>query len=460
LDRIVKKCAGDYNPGEEETQGFLTNWREPTSHVTKSPFVYTSAHKNDVPINGEFAAYNGGGYVAELGKSLKTAQLVLDQLFRTNWMDRLTRAVFVEAAIYNANVNLFSCLKIIIETPAFGGIYITRTAESFRPYPYLDAWDLILLVVQIVWVLVILYLIYLEVNLARSFRLDYAKDLWTYVQILNILMSLASATLYVIRIMFVIGAIEDVKNNIGEYVSFDKMIEIDETYTASLAIIAFIGIIQILKPLSFSYFFALLKNVMRKGSGTLMFCFFFIIVSWATFGVCSYFILVRSAAGFRTFPRTIWTLACLTIGIIKYPETMGDDSFTKRFIFATFMLVVFMVLMNLVVTIFLEMQSAIRAFKELKGFDRELNEHIGKRLLMLWNAFSKKKPYAWSCEVPLKEIGKLLKAEPLGWIWSSAFKENNNNECFGNKHPLKACYLCCYNHCQIIYVYGTANATL
>jgi hypothetical protein len=382
--------------------------------VIKSPFVYTSAHKNDVPINVEFATYDGGGYVAELGKGSKTAQLVLDQLFRTNWIDRLTRAVFVEAVIYNANVNLFSCLRIIIETPAVGGIHITRTAESFRPYPYLDAWDLILLFLQIVWVLVLFYLIYVEIKLIRIFRWHCVADPWTYVQILNIVISFTSVALYVIRIVFVIGAIEDVKNNIGEYVSFDKMIEIDESYTASLAIIAFICIIQILKPLSFSYFFALLKNVMRKASNILFFCFLFILATWATFGFCSHFVLVRSAAGFRTFPRTIWTLLRLTIGIIKYPEAMGDDTLAKRIIFVIFMIVVFVVLMNLIVAIYMEMYSTVKESKHLKGFDEELNEHFGKRVSMLWNAMLNKEHHAWSYEVPEEVTGKSIRDAQTG----------------------------------------------
>ncbi|XP_064635025.1 uncharacterized protein LOC135492455 [Lineus longissimus] len=414
-NKIVTKCASDFDTSIEESDDFLTYWRKPTTTFTKSPFVYTSAQKNDIPLYGEYATFDGGGYVAELGDSSKTALLVLSQLFKKNWIDRLTRAVFVEATIYNANVNLFSCLRIMIETPAVGGILISRTVESFRPYPYVDAWDLILLVLQIVWVLVLFYLIYVEINLARTFRWQYVTDPWTYVQLLNVMTAFAASSLYVVRIVFVIKAIEDVKNNIGEYVSFDKMIEIDESYTASLAIIAFICILQILKPLSFNFFFALLKNTLRKAFSVLACCFLFILAIWMAFGISGHFLLVRTTATFRTFPRTLWTLLGMSIGILKYPEAMGDnlgeDALVNRISFVMFMFISYMVLMNLVVTIYLEMYSAIRGSKQLKGFDRELNDHFWKRVLMLWNAFINKQPNAWSYDVPKIDAPAPIQAE-------------------------------------------------
>lgn len=37
-------------------------------------------------------------------------------------MSRATRAVFVDFAVYNANINLFCVVKLIFEFPATGGV--------------------------------------------------------------------------------------------------------------------------------------------------------------------------------------------------------------------------------------------------------------------------------------------------------------------------------------------------
>ncbi|XP_064635030.1 polycystin-1-like protein 2 [Lineus longissimus] len=411
-ENIIRKCVYDYDQGKAEAGDFLTYWRHPIQRpVAKSPFLHTPAHKNDITFTGTFSTYDGGGYVAEFGDSSKTAQLILDQLSETNWMDRLTRAVFLEATIYNANVNLFSCLRISFEMPVIGGIYISTTVESFRPYPYLDNWDLVILILQILWVLVLFYLVYVEVNLVRAFGRQYVLDAWSYVQVLNILTSFSSAILYVIRVAFVIGAIEDVKNNVGEYVSFDKMLQIDEAYTSSLAIISFICIMQVLKPLTLNYFFALLKNIMKRSAHTILSAYIFLFFMWMAFGASAYVVLVHTtAASFRTLPRSLWTLVRLTIGIIKFPEAMGEETTVKRVLFVSFMVVCYIVLFNLIVTIYLEMYTAIRELKTLEGFDYELNEHFWKRIYMLRDAFLKKEESSWSCESNTNGISMLVRS--------------------------------------------------
>ena len=45
---------------------------------------------------------------------------VLEHLYINGWMDRYTRAMFVEFTVYNANVNLFCIVTLILETTATG----------------------------------------------------------------------------------------------------------------------------------------------------------------------------------------------------------------------------------------------------------------------------------------------------------------------------------------------------
>ena len=44
-------------------------------------------------------------------------------LLAKRWVERSTRAVSFEFAIFNPNVNLFSQVKLLIEMPASGGIF-------------------------------------------------------------------------------------------------------------------------------------------------------------------------------------------------------------------------------------------------------------------------------------------------------------------------------------------------
>lgn len=44
----------------------------------------------------------------------------LEYLFSNKWLDKYTRAIFVEFTVYNANVNLFCIITLLMETSAVG----------------------------------------------------------------------------------------------------------------------------------------------------------------------------------------------------------------------------------------------------------------------------------------------------------------------------------------------------
>lgn len=53
-----------------------------------------------------------------------------------DWYDKYTRAIFIEFTVYNANVNLFSVVTLLVETPTFGGGVPSHLVHTFRLYQY------------------------------------------------------------------------------------------------------------------------------------------------------------------------------------------------------------------------------------------------------------------------------------------------------------------------------------
>ena len=166
---------------------------------------------------GFYSAYDGGGYLVSLGDDETTATASIRRLREQNWLDDLSRALVVEFAVYNANSNLFTVVKIIVETPATGGIFLKAFVESFKPYPYVDAWDFILLVLQIGWVLLIIYFMVVSVAELVKKRFGYFREFWNCVQSIIIIMSITAIIMNIMRTASVIKAVENMKNNKGRY---------------------------------------------------------------------------------------------------------------------------------------------------------------------------------------------------------------------------------------------------
>ena len=47
--------------------------------------------------------------------------LILDLVQSEIWIDKQTRAIFIEFVINNMNVNVFTQVKILLETPVYKG---------------------------------------------------------------------------------------------------------------------------------------------------------------------------------------------------------------------------------------------------------------------------------------------------------------------------------------------------
>lgn len=68
---------------------------------------------------GLLSHYDGGGYVQNLGSYRAEAEAVLSYLQENLWIDRGTRAVFIDFTVYNANVNFFCVIRYAFSNTYF-----------------------------------------------------------------------------------------------------------------------------------------------------------------------------------------------------------------------------------------------------------------------------------------------------------------------------------------------------
>lgn len=55
--------------------------------------------------------YGGGGFIFDLSQNSNVTRAGISYLFDNLWIDRGTRAVFLDFTVYNANINLFGQVK-------------------------------------------------------------------------------------------------------------------------------------------------------------------------------------------------------------------------------------------------------------------------------------------------------------------------------------------------------------
>ena len=139
--------------------------------------------------------YGKGGYVKNLGQNQEESAQILADLNANNWIDRGTRAVFVDFTTYNANINLFCQIRLIlkqilkkykiydgflkrltIEMPATGGATPSWSFRSVKLIRYVSSMDYFVMTCEFIF---LIYLVYysieeiIEVNFERLLKEKY-----------------------------------------------------------------------------------------------------------------------------------------------------------------------------------------------------------------------------------------------------------------------------------------------
>ena len=73
----------------------------------------------------------------------------LDELAANDWLDVRTRAVFVEFTLYNANVNLYGSVIMLIEFLSTGAPVISQEVKVFRLTSYIGPFGIIVIMFQV-----------------------------------------------------------------------------------------------------------------------------------------------------------------------------------------------------------------------------------------------------------------------------------------------------------------------
>ena len=121
---LFPNCVAEYNIALEDSESYKEGWR-PVGEGESGDlgFMYDSFVKTKSSGDSfSLGFYGGGGYVADLGHDAETAYGFFKKLYRGNWIDRQTRAVFAEILVLNPATEYYTSISIPFEFYPIGGI--------------------------------------------------------------------------------------------------------------------------------------------------------------------------------------------------------------------------------------------------------------------------------------------------------------------------------------------------
>ncbi|XP_059517055.1 polycystin-2-like protein 1 isoform X2 [Myotis daubentonii] len=376
----IVSCYDVYSPDKEE--------QLPFGPLNGTAWTYHSqAELGGSSHWGQLTSYSGGGYYLDLPGSRQGSAEALRDLQESLWLDRGTRVVFIDFSVYNANVNLFCVLRLVVEFPATGGAIPSWQIRTVKLIRYVSNWDFFIVGCEIIFCIFIFYYVVEEILELHVHRLRYLSSIWNILDLVVILLSIVAVGFHIFRTLEVNRLMGKLLQQPNTYADFEFLAFWQTQYNNMNAVNLFFAWIKIFKYISFNKTMTQLSSTLaRCAKDILGFAVMFFIVFFA-YAQLGYLLFGTQVENFSTFIKCIFTQFRIILGDFDYNAIDNANRILGPAYFVTYVFFVFFVLLNMFLAIINDTYSEVK--EELAGQKDELQisdflkQGYNKTLLML-----------------------------------------------------------------------------
>ncbi|KAM4669505.1 polycystin-2-like protein 1 [Amazona ochrocephala] len=319
---------------------------------------------------GRLTSYSGGGYYIDLKLTREETAEALQVLKEKLWLDRGTRVVFIDFSVYNANINLFCVLRLVVEFPATGGAIPSWQIRTVKLIRYVSAWDFFIVACEIVFCVFIFYYVVEEILELRIHKLQYFTSIWNILDVVVILLSIVAIGFHIFRTIEVNRLLGELVKHPNTYADFEFLAFWQTQYNNMNAVNLFFAWIKIFKYISFNKTMTQLSSTLaRCAKDILGFAIMFFIVFFA-YAQLGYLLFGTQVENFSTFVKCIFTQFRIILGDFDYNSIDNANRVLGPIYFVTYVFFVFFVLLNMFLAIINDTYSEVK--EELSSQKDEL----------------------------------------------------------------------------------------
>ena len=330
------------------------------------------------------AAYGGGGYTADLVHDQKFSRETLNYLKKDNWIDSQTRALFVEITMYNAQVNLFTTMNLLVEVLPTGGLQHFSSVRIARLYTYGGSAESFTIACQFFVIVFSAIIIYRESKKIYRERRAYFSGFWNLLEFVLMMLTLSALGLFVRRMRLVDVAVAEIRDNPGKFVSFNKVVQWDTMFSAVSSIVVFLSCLKCLRLLRYNKTISILSSTLQGcakplGAFSIIFLIFFM-----AFSIFAYILFMPHLDNFSTFVTTMESVMALLLGDFNFAALESTKPILGRFWFCLLMLFGTMYIMNVFLAIIMDTYSQVTQDIAMQNQDHEIVEFMVNKFMIVF----------------------------------------------------------------------------
>ncbi|XP_035695282.1 LOW QUALITY PROTEIN: polycystin-1-like [Branchiostoma floridae] len=400
------ECYYNVRLSTEDSSSYGETWT--ASQANQANWTYSETNSyNGLMYYGRDGSYSDNGYILDLPRSYNASITALAALNSSDWIDRGTRAVFVEFSLYNPNVNLFSVVTLLLELPVTGVGRASRDIKSGRFVVYGYGVDL-LMIMQGLFALFLLYYIVVECcQLKRHGFKSYLKRFQTYYEWTIIIISTSSLAVYIHRLMYTTGLWREHLADKTKFISFFHSAYLGQVTAYLNGLVIFLLMIKVARQMRFRRQFSIFGKALRLVTWELAGCFLIFFILILTYAQLGYLLFSNHSPYFTNMWMSITAMVAMFRGQVDLDPCREAQPFLAFLFFTSYILVVFCIVGRLFGAILIHGFTAVRKEMHRPAVERqdyEMVEFMIKRFKM-WTGLAK--PKAWRHNVKFLGMDRL-----------------------------------------------------
>ncbi|XP_065660247.1 uncharacterized protein LOC100199090 isoform X7 [Hydra vulgaris] len=407
-------CLSSYISSLEETRDFNFNWSLPIKYKSAinpstMPWRYQTWKVLDgYPFAANLDTYNGGGYVIEIFPKWKNT-VILEHAKMLGWIDRQTRAIIIEFALFNAATNYFTMITMVLEFPASGGVVPNFSVLTFKLFASATGSKAMF----ISHILFIIFTIAFTIRECRIFYrtgCKYFLEFWNIVEVGLIVFPLIAVGFFFYKDYLAKLLLKRLPAKKPQaFINFQFASYWDLTYVYIVSLIVFFVTLKFIKIMRFNQRISMLSSTLKVAWYPLtMFGIIFFIIMCSAVSTSS-IVFGSLLDGYQTNYKAVASIISLLLGKFSYSQFEKVNSVLGPVFFFGFNIFVIWIVMNMFITILNDAFAEVCADLRSQSNDYEIVDFI-------WDYF--KELLGWS---PLRKreliVENLIQAniaEPSG----------------------------------------------
>ncbi|XP_054473206.1 polycystic kidney disease protein 1-like 2 [Anoplopoma fimbria] len=378
-----------YGPGWSRSEG------DNTSLNLQSPWTYRSQRQlRASPIWGSVKLYRGGGFVVDLGPDLHNSSRSLQYLYDNTWIDVYTQAVFVEFTVYNANVNLFCIVTLMLETTAIGAFQFRSELQSVRLYQSTGGLHIFVMASEAIYFLFIIYYMFVQGKLMKQQRWAYFKSKWNLLELAIIILSWSALSVFIKRTLLGNRDMEYYQNNKDQYASFHETAKADAVLGYLIAFLVLLATVKLWHLLRLNPKLHMITATLQRAWTDISGFLVVMTIMFLAYSIASNLMYGWKLYSYRTLLNAAQTMVSLQLGIFNYEEVLNYNPVLGAFLIGSCIVFMTFVVLNLFISVILVAFSQ----EQIHHKPSEEDEIVDLMLMKLFSLFGlKTKKQAGDC---------------------------------------------------------------